>query len=70
MENSNKEKSNDAQGQASNKDIEIQIYSLQLARGKLNQIIDETNSNRKISKMDLRRVHQLNKSLIDIFEEF
>lgn len=53
-----------------NKDIEIQICSLQLARGKLNQIIDETNSNRKMDKTNLKRIHQLNKNLISIFEEF
>lgn len=56
--------------EVTNRDIEIQIYSLQLARGKLNQIIDETNSNRKMDKSSLKRIHQLNKSLINIFEEF
>lgn len=53
-----------------NKDIEIQIYSLQLARGKINQIIDETNSNRKMDSDNLKRIYQLNKNLIQIFEEF
>lgn len=53
-----------------NKDIEIQIYSLQLARGKINQIIDETNSNRKMDTSNLKRIYQLNKNLMKIFEEF
>lgn len=53
-----------------NQDIEIQIYSLQLARGKINQIIDETNSNRKMDTSNLKRIYQLNKNLMKIFEEF
>lgn len=68
MNNSNKEGS--VKETVNNQDIEIQISSLQLARGKLNQIIDETNSNRKMDKTKLKRIHQLNKSLINIFEEF
>lgn len=63
-------KSKESDTAVTNKDIEIQIYSLQLARGKINQIIDETNSNRKMDTSNLKRIYQLNKNLMKIFEEF